>query len=467
MNLSQVRAALAEACVRPVKTLGQNFLHDQNLARWIVDQARIEPKDYVVEIGPGLGALTQQILSRGARVLALEKDRRLVDALREKFADSQIEIRHVNALDFDPRALFAERNVKLLGNIPYYIASQLLLKFVDFPSCNSLELFMLQDEMARRIAADSDAPDYGALSLRLQLHHHVEYVRKIPAAVFYPRPDVASAVVRIIPRNEKDIGLSDIALFHKLVRLGFSQRRKQLRKLLIDRVPNWEMAARALGFSSTARAEELSREQWIALANLVAQQRSDTHQKKAEERFPVVDEHDRRLGTATRTEVHENNLRHRAVHVLLFNAEGDVLLQKRSARKDRHPLRWDSSAAGHVEADESYDQTATREVREELGIEAELHALGKLAASRATDLEFISVYQAAHNGPFRFPPEEISIVMFFPPALVDKWVATKPEEFAPGFIECWRLWQSRVSGDQRAPAEASATASTSRNNPGR
>ena len=130
-----------------------------------------------MEIGPGLGALSGEILRRGARLLALEKDARLVDFLREKFSDSNCEIRHCDALDFDTRILLAERNVKVIGNLPYYVASQLLLHFVDFPSRILLGLFMLQDEMARRLSAKPRTADYGALTLRLQLHHRVEYLQ--------------------------------------------------------------------------------------------------------------------------------------------------------------------------------------------------------------------------------------------------------------------------------------------------
>src|SRR5438552_16874732 len=103
MNLSQIRVALHDAGVRPAKKLGQNFLHDQNLARWIVEQAQISPDDFVQEIGPGLGALTSEILKRGARQLALEKDARLANFLREKFRDPRSELHHGDAIDFDRR----------------------------------------------------------------------------------------------------------------------------------------------------------------------------------------------------------------------------------------------------------------------------------------------------------------------------------------------------------------------------
>ncbi|MEY2492740.1 MAG: rRNA (adenine1518-N6/adenine1519-N6)-dimethyltransferase [Verrucomicrobiota bacterium] len=443
MNLSEIRAALQEARVRPVKTLGQNFLHDQNLARWIVDQAKIVADDFVLEIGPGLGALTEQILARGARLLALEKDARLVEFLRQKFPDPRFEVRQENALKFDTRALFAERNVKVLGNLPYYIGSQALIHFLNWPSCISLALFMLQDEMARRVAASPANKDYGALTLRIQLHHRVEYLRKIPKTVFFPQPGVASALVRITPRLESEIGVFDFSAFREIVRAGFSHRRKQLRKVLSEHLQNWEEAAQKIGASSTARAEELSRGQWIALANSTHPRAEKSVVKTPEERFPLVDEQDKKIGEATRTEVHENNFRHRAVHILIFNAKSEVLLQKRSAWKDRHPFLWDSSAAGHVEADEGYDEAASRELHEELGIQTNLQRLGKISASERTGQEFIWLYRGEHEGPFAFPPEEITAVEFFPADILNKWVAQKPEDFAPGFLECWQMWREK------------------------
>jgi len=443
VNLSQIRTALAQAGVRPARKLGQNFLHDQNLARWIVQQTQISADDFVLEVGPGLGALSGEIMQRGARLLALEKDARLVEFLREKFSDSKCQIRHCDALDFDTRILFAERNVKVMGNLPYYVASQLLLHFVNFPNRISLGLFMLQDEMARRLSAEPRTADYGALTLRLQLHHHVNYLRKIPPTVFIPQPEVASAIVRFAPRDEKQIGISDYKFFREIVKRGFSQRRKQLRNLLAADIGNWEDIARKIRAPLTARAEELSREQWIELANLIALHDVKRVAQREPERFPVVDENDREIGTATRLEVHENNSRHRAVHILIFNGFGELLLQKRSRSKDRHPLLWDSSAAGHVEANEQYDETANRELHEELGVTAQLRPIGKLPASEKTGQEFIVVYRGSHNGPFSYPSEEISAVEFFPVDIVNRWVANKPEDFAPGFLESWRLFKAK------------------------
>ena len=231
MKLSEIRATLKEIGVWPAKALGQNFLHDQNLARWIVDQAQINPEDYVVEIGPGLGALTRFILERGARVLAIEKDARLAKFLRSRFGDERLEIVNTDALKFDARVLFAHRCVKLIGNLPYNISSPLLLKFLEHPSLISLCLLTLQKEVAMRLSASPCTHDYGALTLRVQLHHRVKYLRSIPATVFFPQPDVGSAVVRLEPRDPIELPEHDDELLLKLIRIGFSQRRKQLRKL--------------------------------------------------------------------------------------------------------------------------------------------------------------------------------------------------------------------------------------------
>src|SRR5262249_49120942 len=128
-------------------------LHDQNLARWIVDQAQISPEDYVVEIGPGLGALTRFLLEKDAQVLAIEKDARLAKFLRSRFDNERLEILNINALEFDPRVLFSYWGVCLIGILQYIISSPLLLKFVEYPSLISFCVLTLQKEMAMRLSA--------------------------------------------------------------------------------------------------------------------------------------------------------------------------------------------------------------------------------------------------------------------------------------------------------------------------
>jgi 16S rRNA (adenine1518-N6/adenine1519-N6)-dimethyltransferase len=453
MKLSEISETLRDIRVSPVKSLGQNFLHDRNLARWVVERAELTPEDYVVEIGPGLGALTEPALAKGVRVLAIEKDARLVHFLRQKFPDNRLEVLHGDALKFDVRTLYAQRCVKLLGNLPYYISSQLLMKFLAYPSPISFSLLMLQKEMARRLSAVPSTADYGALSLQLQLHHRVEFLRTVPAAVFVPRPEVDSALVAVTPRDPRELPYCDYEAFEKLVRLGFSQRRKQLRKLVAQAIPSWNEAAAALNLNPKARAEELSLQQWIALTNRASPIPSGQPTSPEDEELPVVDQTDHILRHAPRSEVHGNNLVHRAVHVFVFNGHGELYLQKRSRTKDRHPLLWDSSAAGHVGAGEEYDAAARREVSEELGIDLPLKEIARLPASERTGQEFIRLYYGHYNGQVRLNRQEIEYGNFFPAAVVSSWAAARPEEFAPGFRECWQAWQRKRSAN-RSPVRS-------------
>ena len=438
MKLSEIRNVLREIRVVPVKTLGQNFMHDQNLARWIVQKAQLSPTDFVVEIGPGLGALTEPALATGARVLAIEKDGRLVDFLRQRFAEKPFEIVHGDALEFDARRLFPRGPIKLLGNLPYNIASEILLRFLAAPTPITLALLMLQKEVAERLSAAPGSKDYGILSLVLQSQYRVDYLRTVPASVFLPQPEVDSAFIRLTPRAPGELPDYDRDLFLALVRRGFSQRRKQVGKLLREYVADWPQAATEIGATAQARAEELALEQWIALANLVQPPGAENAGTDLDEKFAVVDENDRVIGAASRREVHGNNLRHRAVHIFLFNHAGELLLQKRSRWKDRHSGLWDSSAAGHVGAGEEYDATAARELREELGATTDLSRVAKLPASEQTGQEFIWLYRGKQEGPFMLARTEIDAVQFFPLEVVERWVEERPDDFAPGFVACWR-----------------------------
>jgi 16S rRNA (adenine1518-N6/adenine1519-N6)-dimethyltransferase len=369
--------------------------------------------------------------------------------LRERLSHPRLEVMNIDALKFDPRVLFSHRRVKLLGNLPYNISSALLLKFLEYPSPISLWLCMLQKEMAARLSALPSTHDYGSLTLRVQLRYRVQYLRTIPATVFFPKPEVDSALVRILPRDPLELPARDDELLTKLIRSGFSQRRKQLRKLLGMRVINWDQAASTLGVDPKARAENLSLRQWIGVANYIAPPGHPAASAMEEERFPVVDKNDRILRYARRSDVHGNNLRHRAVHILIFNPAGEVYLQQRSRWKDRHPLKWDSSAAGHVAAGESYEETARRELEEELGINVPLEKVLEIPASARTEQEFVRLYRGKTRSKPIVNRSEIETGAFFPPAIIDGWVAARPENFAPGFMECWKAYRGKkgVNGD--------------------
>jgi len=158
--------------------------------------------------------------------------------------------------------------------------------------------------------------------------------------------------------------------------------------------------------------------------------------------FDVVDETDCVIGQQSRPEVHRLMLRHRAVHVLVFNSRGDVFLQKRSMTKDTHPGVWDSSSSGHVDSGEDYDACAVRELREEIGLE--LHRaperLFKIAACEQTGMEFVWVYRCESEGPFELHSEEISEGGWYAPADVNEWLEQTPQDFAPAFALIWAQW---------------------------
>ena len=299
-----------------------------------------------------------------------------------------------------------------------------------------------------RLSALPRTHDYGALTLRIQLHHRVKYLRSIPSTVFLPQPDVDSAVVRLAPRVPIELPQHDDELLLKLIRIGFSQRRKQLRKLLREYAGDWNALASCLDIDPNARAEELSLLQWIALANSIAPAPGPEMCSTPDERFPVVDENDRICGYASRAEVHGNNLRHRAVHILIFNQVGDVYLQQRSRWKDRHPLKWDSSAAGHVSAGENYDQTAQRELKEELGVDVSLERIFRLNASSRTDHEFICGYRGMVSASLTPNKREIEEGVFFASGVIDGWTSARPDDFAPAFLECWKAYRRKVHSER-------------------
>jgi isopentenyl-diphosphate delta-isomerase type 1 len=159
----------------------------------------------------------------------------------------------------------------------------------------------------------------------------------------------------------------------------------------------------------------------------------------SEEIFDVVNERDEVIDRKPRSEVHRLGLRHRAVHVLVFDSRGQIFLQKRSMRKDRHPGVWDSSASGHVDSGEHYDATAVREVREEIGLVLAQtpELLFKIAACMETDQEFVRVYRCASEGPFQLNADEIERGDWFAADQVDRWISDRPQDFAPAFVFIW------------------------------
>lgn len=433
MTLSEIQRTLEKCETVPTRSLGQNFLHDQNLARWIVEGLQIQPGDHIIEIGPGLGALTEFLAVHDVRLTLIEKDGRLVRHLEEKFRNATTEVLHLDALNYDLRQAWGKGPVKIVGNLPYYISTPLIAKFTSALSPASRLVLTLQLELARRLNAEPRTKDYGAMTVCVNRRWKASFLRKLPASVFIPVPKVDSAVIALDRRPADDVLPLDETLFDTLVRRGFSERRKQLRNLLAELKPHWTDAVAALGVPETVRAEELSLAQWECLTKIA---RPSAAQSGAEV-FDVVDESDRVVRAEPREIVHVNNLLHRAVHMLLFNSRGELLLQKRSIWKDRNPGCWDSSAAGHLDTGESYTEAARRELHEELGVEAPaLELIGRLTPCEQTGWEFIEVFRGVHEGPFSPAPLEVETAAFFNKEAVLAWAAVAPQDFSPVFLLC-------------------------------
>lgn len=449
MTGHEVKETLARTGVLPSKQLGQNFLVDPNMARWIVSQLEARAEDTIVEVGPGTGSLTEHLVGTVRRIILIEFDARLAADLTERFKDDpSVEVHHADGARFDRRILFPERPVKFLGNLPYSSGGAILKNLLTRPHPFERAVIMLQKEVIDRLAARPGTKDYGILSLTMQVDWEIKPQRVVPPEAFHPRPTIDSSVAVLTPRINA-FPPFDHRLFDELVRRGFSQRRKQLRKQLPDHA-DWPAIAQQLGMPETVRAEELSLDQWVALTRACdVHPLKDVPQKDGEV-FDVVDEDDQVTGQATRREVHERSLMHRAVHVFMFNKRGDLLLQQRSHLKDVHPGVWDSSVAGHLDAGEDYPAAAMRELVEEMGITSpeEPCEIARISACADTGWEHVRVYRIHYHGPVRFPAAEVESALWFPIPVIEAWIARSPSDFAPGFLRCWRESKnSRQDGD--------------------
>lgn len=435
--------------IAPRKSMGQNFLVDASISRWIADQIVPDDAPLVVEIGPGMGALTEHLIGRPKKLVLIEKDYQLAPELQRRFEGrADVEVIAEDATRIDLRPWFRHGPVKLIGNLPYSVGGEILKHWLTPPTPVSSAVFMLQKEVCDRLAAKCGDDAYGALSLLVQKDWNVEILRIVPPEVFQPRPKVDSAVIRVTPRDPATLPVFDRVLFDRLVRMGFSQRRKQMKNLLPEAPGGWNALVEALGVSATVRAEELSLEQWIQIARCYENRTTADAGQKASEVFDVVNERNEVTGQLTRGEVHARKLLHRAVHIFVINSRGKIYLHQRSHLKDVSPMKWDSSAAGHLDAGEAYADAAVRELKEEIGIDVPSTELAaQIAAGEHTDQEFVELRLARHDGPIRCLPEEIATGEWFKPEDIDAWVAARPQDFAKGFVTCWKAWRG-VGGEK-------------------
>lgn len=445
MNQTEIRERLDSMGVIPSKKLGQNFLVDENVARWIVDQLDIESGDTVVEVGPGTGALTEHLIKLADKVILVEFDARLAEGLKAKFADHEhVEVHHHDGARFDVRQLYKHQPLKLLGNLPYSAGGAIMRNFMKRPSPVCKAVLMLQKEFIDRIIAKPRTKEYGVLSLRMQSEWVSKPVKTIPPEAFFPRPLIDSTVM-VCERRGDDLPVYDARLFDEIVRRGFSQRRKQIKKQLPD-TADWAVAAAEINVPFTARAEEITLEQWVELTRIYDDHPLKDIPQKGSEMFDVVDENDEVVRQETREVVHSEQLLHRAVHIFVFNKRKELFLQKRSRLKDVHPGVWDSSAAGHLNAGEGYDLTAVRELEEEVGIRnAEVQEIAQIGACEQTGWEHVRLYLARHDGAVRFPCSEVESGEWFPMDEVRAWIETRPQDFASGFIQCWYAFEDKMN----------------------
>lgn len=438
MDINKIRGILRAMGEDPSRALGQNFLIDENFAKWMAAQLEIKPDDRVIEIGPGLGSLTEPLLAAGASVTGLELDRDMVKHLRSHFSGQPLEIIEGDAVQADLRPFFNGEPVQVIGNLPYSAGTAIVLHFCE-PLCPAERMvFMLQKEVAERLAASPCCRDFGSLTLHVQRYWHVRLLKVLPPEAFFPRPKVQSAIVELVRKKPSEVPKCNEIRLERLIRQGFSERRKQLRKLLgVDR-EKWESLCAGIGCLPTVRAEELSTDQWAALTNLMTAPAT----AEPEEIFDIVNENDEVESQLPRSQAHAQHLRHRAVHLLIFNQAGEIFLQKRAAWKDVNPWLWDSGAAGHVAAGEDYETSAHREIREELGVDCPLEKIGKLPPSEITGNEFIEVFIGRHEGPFNLQKIEIATGAFFKMSQIREWSAKRPQDFSPVFLECLKFVRS-------------------------
>jgi 16S rRNA (adenine1518-N6/adenine1519-N6)-dimethyltransferase len=269
MTLTEMRQILTERDLQLTKSLGQNFLHDGNQLRRIVAAAELSAADKVLEIGPGLGPLTSALVAQASEVLAIEKDRRLVTFLEQRFAGVPgFRLIHADALEYlrEPEQDWA--GWKLVANLPYSVASPILVELALNRHPPERLVATLQLEVVQRVVAPAGGADYGILSLLLQAIYRPAGSFKIPASCFFPAPDIDSGCVVLLRRNPALLGHEERGTFVRVVKQSFGQRRKMMFKLLKTTWPEarLDVAFAHAGIPLAARAETVTLEQFVALA---------------------------------------------------------------------------------------------------------------------------------------------------------------------------------------------------------
>lgn len=256
------------------KSLGQNFLVDDSVLSDIVEGADVDKDDFVIEIGPGVGSLTAQLLLKAKKVTSIELDSDLIPILETELGQQEnFELIHKDALKVDfNKVIGNEKSVKLVANLPYYVTTPIIVKLLKEEYNFKSLTIMIQKEVAERIAAEPNCKEYGSLSVLVQYYCSTNIVRRVPPSCFIPRPKVESIVIRLDRREKPKVEVKDEKLMFEIVRAGFNMRRKTLwnstKTLKLEKGKLEEAFAKS-GIDPKRRAETLSIEEFAKLADAI------------------------------------------------------------------------------------------------------------------------------------------------------------------------------------------------------
>lgn len=264
------------------KSLGQHFLNNASVAQSMCDAGSVENGDIVVEVGPGTGIMTAELLTRGAQVIAIEADDRAIPVLQERFAAAiaggMLTIHHADIRSLDLRTLtITDQQYKVISNIPYYLTGMLFRLFLEHEAQPSCLVFLVQKEVAKRATASRTRNEKESLlSLSVKLYGTPEYVRTVPRGHFSPQPNVDSAIIRIINITRERAREVGAEYFFSILRLGFGQKRKQLLGNLSQRYARADLMHifSTLSIPHTVRAEDLDLNTWISLIKILKKTQS-------------------------------------------------------------------------------------------------------------------------------------------------------------------------------------------------
>jgi 16S rRNA (adenine1518-N6/adenine1519-N6)-dimethyltransferase len=284
--MSSPKEIIRKYAIKPRKRLGQSFLMDQNVIRKIAALANVTKNDIVVEIGAGIGVLTEDLAQNTAKLIAVEMDDKLVEVLKDKllkYNNVQIYSGDILKFDFGAIARDGQQKIKVIGNVPYNISSQVLFHLLSFRKIIDSFVLMLQKEVIQRLVAPPGGKDYGVPSVILQMFASVEKVLDVPAGCFYPRPKVESSVIKGFFLERPLVELANEEFFIRLVRDAFAQRRKMLinnlkKSKLLEGVSEsfLKETLKLVGIDGQRRGETLSVEEFGLLSNILYRQSRET-----------------------------------------------------------------------------------------------------------------------------------------------------------------------------------------------